>query len=400
MRPPLSSVMSRSAATLTRSSLLPPARQRGPPLPPVGPGGGGCGTGGGGDAGGRLPPGIGNGSGTGRGGGPALQRRQPVADVLASWPSRSRSHRPALRVSRINCFTAKMSVRLLVSLPSEMMTHRLLAVVSLLREAARPRRRRRTAPCRRAAGSARATSLIRRLSRVQPFDQLRRVVEPVEEHLVVRIDQLEEEAIERLARGVHLVAVHAAAGVEDDAEADRDALGVEMRHRLQLLVVEDAEVVLGQSRHEPAGLIGHRRVDVDQLDAGAELERLRVGLLRRRRALSQGGQAGRRAAARRGSTRGVSTSSWFDRGSPQLSVRLPWAWPKGRDGSLLPFVDVGDDAAVLAAEADAIARDRLGDRHRYHERRLVAGGERGHVEQRAAAREKRRPSRRTRTPSR
>src|SRR5215207_9283558 len=76
VRPPLSSVMSRSAATLTRSSLWPPFQREPPPPPPPPPIGGcgtGVGTGGGGDAGGRRPPGIGNGIGTGRVGPPRCQ---------------------------------------------------------------------------------------------------------------------------------------------------------------------------------------------------------------------------------------------------------------------------------------------------------------------------------------
>src|SRR5688500_11158430 len=76
VRPPLSSVMSRSAATFTRPSLLPPLFQRELPPPPPPPPIGGCGTGvgtvGGGDGGGRRP-GMGNGSGTGRGGPPRCQ---------------------------------------------------------------------------------------------------------------------------------------------------------------------------------------------------------------------------------------------------------------------------------------------------------------------------------------
>ena len=56
--------------------------------------------------------------------------------------------------------------------------------------------------------------------------QLGPVVEPVEEHLVVVAEQLEEEPLQRLPGGDHLLAFHAAAGVEHDAEADRHALAV------------------------------------------------------------------------------------------------------------------------------------------------------------------------------
>ena len=61
--------------------------------------------------------------------------------------------------------------------------------------------------------------------------ELRPVVEPVEEHLVVLAEQVEEEALQRLLRGQHLLAFHAAARVEHDAEADRDALRGEVGDR-------------------------------------------------------------------------------------------------------------------------------------------------------------------------
>ena len=75
-------------------------------------------------------------------------------------------------------------------------------------------------------------------------------------------------------RGDQLVAFHAAAGVEDDAEADRDALRGEVRDRPQLAVLVDPEIVLTEAGDEPASPVTHGRGDVDQLDPGAEAELL------------------------------------------------------------------------------------------------------------------------------
>ena len=109
-----------------------------------------------------------------------------------------------------------------------------------------------------------------------PLDEHRVIVEPVEKHFVVRIVQLIEEAVERFARGDHLFAFHAPARVEDDAEADRYAFVVEVRDRLKLIVLIDAKVFLVQTGDEPTVLIGDRRGDVNELDAGLETERLLI----------------------------------------------------------------------------------------------------------------------------
>ena len=58
----------------------------------------------------------------------------------------------------------------------------------------------------------------------------------------------------------------------DDAEADRHALGAEVRDRLRLVVFVDEEVFLAQAGDEAAAGVRHRRGDVDQLDAALEPE--------------------------------------------------------------------------------------------------------------------------------
>ena len=120
-------------------------------------------------------------------------------------------------------------------------------------------------------------------------DEPRLVVEPVEEELVVRPEQIEVEAVEGAAGGGHPPALHAAARVERDAEADRRPLAAEVGEGLQFAVLVDEEVVPVEARHETPAPVGHRRADVDQIDAGAEPERGPVGLL-------GGGPGGRRGS--------------------------------------------------------------------------------------------------------
>src|SRR4051812_4335435 len=156
---------------------------------------------------------------------------------------------------------------------------RLLAVVPLLRHLHRVRDR---------VVERRAAARLQAIDRVadDPFvarpalHQLWRVVEAEEKDFVVHVEQLRQEALQRFARGTDLLAIHAAAGVDDNAETDGHAFGAEMRHRLHLLVVVDAEVLARQAGDEAAALVGDGCVHVDQHDAGAELERR--GVLRRR----------------------------------------------------------------------------------------------------------------------
>ena len=101
---------------------------------------------------------------------------------------------------------------------------------------------------------------------------MRRVVEAVEEHLVVGSQQIEQEAIERRARRRDLRPRHAAARVEHDAEADRHPLGAEVRDLDRLIVLEYAEVALLEAGHEASRAVGHRGGDVDELDPRAEAE--------------------------------------------------------------------------------------------------------------------------------
>ena len=69
------------------------------------------------------------------------------------------------------------------------------------------------------------------------------MVEGHQEELVGRIEQLEQELVDRRARIVHPLAEHAVADVEQHAEADRHALARELRDGLPHAVLVDLERV-------------------------------------------------------------------------------------------------------------------------------------------------------------
>ena len=123
VRPPLSSVMSRSAVTLTRS--LSPERDHPPcggrPLPPEPPlPGTVTGGAGGGDHPPRPRPGIGNGVGVGGRGGDAVGGAVGVPGLYVGAPEPSMPIAyTSTSLSRICCFRSSMRVWLVVSLPSE-----------------------------------------------------------------------------------------------------------------------------------------------------------------------------------------------------------------------------------------------------------------------------------------
>ena len=106
------------------------------------------------------------------------------------------------------------------------------------------------------------------------MDALNVVRKPVEEHLIVRIEELVEKTFDRSAGIDDLVASHAAARIEHDPKAHGDALCAEMRDVDRPIVLVDREVGLSQSCHKVAGPIRDRRCDVDQLDATEEAEAL------------------------------------------------------------------------------------------------------------------------------
>ena len=140
--------------------------------------------------------------------------------------------RRALRCRGSSASARRTEVRLLVSLPSDTMR------MAFLRCAP---------PCDIGTASATASYIavppagLMRASRrltscfsvVQSCTSCGAGAEADQEHVVVGRQQLEQEAVERLPRRLHLLAGHAAAGVERDAQADRHALGAEVRDLLR-----------------------------------------------------------------------------------------------------------------------------------------------------------------------
>ena len=121
-------------------------------------------------------------------------------------------------------------------------------------------------------------------------------VESIEKELVVRSQQVGQESIERGARRFDLASAHAAAGVEHDPEADRHALGAEVGDLDRLIVFVNQEIALAETGDEAARRVGHRRGDVDELDAGVE-----PGVLLTRHTAVTDEQRGGRRAGERGS---------------------------------------------------------------------------------------------------
>ena len=90
---------------------------------------------------------------------------------------------------------------------------RLLPMPPGLRE--RDRRGHRVVERRAPRGRMRASPVAMRSPIGRPsFDELRLIVEPIEKHFVVSIEQLEQEAVERLTRRHPFLALHAAARVD------------------------------------------------------------------------------------------------------------------------------------------------------------------------------------------
>ena len=147
-----------------------------------------------------------------------------------------------------------------------------------------------------------------------------------------------------------------------EPEADRHALGAEVRDRLLLAILEDTEVFFAQARDESAVDVGHRGRHVDQLDAGSEAEDLRTLSLLPRWALRP--RPARRTSA--ATSAGCRAIMMFPvRGRDALAPD----WPSSRR----PSIDVADHVAILVAEPDAISRDRCRHRHVDDEPRLVPG---------------------------
>ena len=91
-----------------------------------------------------------------------------------------------------------------------------------------------------------------------------------DEGFVFAKQQLADEPIERVPRVDDRLPAHAVAGVEQHAEADRDALVGELRDVLRVAVFEDLEVVFREPGDQPAVRVGDGDGDLDDVDARSE----------------------------------------------------------------------------------------------------------------------------------
>jgi hypothetical protein len=188
-----------------------------------------------------------------------------------------------------------------------------------------------------------------------------------EEQLVVASEQVVDESIDGRPRRGHLVGRHAAARVEQDAQAHRRPVAAEMRYLLAAAVLEDREVVLGERRHEAPVLVGDGGGDVDQVHAALESEAV---LRMRGQAAERGGDQHRKEERAQRDVARCSESvvrSWCDWGCCALRAPVDVRqWSKRR------------------FEPDLVAADVVAG-HRHLERRLTAEIERRVVERRVRA---------------
>ena len=192
--------------------------------------------------------------------------------------------------------------------------------------------------------------------------------EAEEEDLVLGLQQVVEEAIERRLRGTELLARHAAADVEHDAEAHGHALAAEVRDLLSLAVFAHEEVLLAQAGRESTRTVGHRRGDVDQLGRAAKPEAV---LLRSQRPHGERrDQDGQQGGAKAGDDACV-------HGSHQVTTK-----PEEATGAT---VRVRHEAAVRRPERDAVAA-HVGMRGQFDgEGRFLPGTQLRGTQRRAAA---------------
>src|ERR1700719_2527740 len=78
-----------------------------------------------------------------------------------------------------------------------------------------------------------------------PRDDPRLMIERHNRELVGRIEQVDDESLHGRACVLNAAAEHAVARIDQDPEADRDALPGELRHRLRFTVLVDVERVTG-----------------------------------------------------------------------------------------------------------------------------------------------------------
>ena len=143
------------------------------------------------------------------------------------------------------------------------------------RSAAAPRGSRRRSPCRRTAAARRARGARRPARASTPVSGRGRWLNAITKNSSAGSSSSNRKRVDRGARIVHPLAEHAVADVEQHAEADRHALAGELGDGLADAVLVDLERVAVEAGHRMTVAIGDRRGDAGDFDAG--LERAMVG---------------------------------------------------------------------------------------------------------------------------
>ena len=123
------------------------------------------------------------------------------------------------------------------------------------------------------------------------------MVERHHEVLIVGVEQIEQEPLDRGAGVLDAPAEHAVARVEEHAQTDRHPFARELRDGLWLAVFEEFERLARQPAHQPSVGVAYGRVDAGELDAGTIEVRVAEDLaLRQQRGARRGGQHEQRRA--------------------------------------------------------------------------------------------------------
>ena len=115
------------------------------------------------------------------------------------------------------------------------------------------------------------------------------MVEGHHEELVAGIEKVLEKRLDRLARVVDAAAVHAVADVQQNRQADGNALVGELGNLLPDAVLVNLEGLARQPGHQAAVLIADRGGDAGQLHRGTEDARIAQRLVLAGPKRAQGG---------------------------------------------------------------------------------------------------------------
>ena len=96
------------------------------------------------------------------------------------------------------------------------------------------------------------------------------MIERGDERFIPGVDEHRHELLDRGAGIRDPLASHAVAGIEKNTQADRHALVGKHRDRLRRAILEDLEIVFGETGDEPTGGVGHSDIHLNRVDRGPE----------------------------------------------------------------------------------------------------------------------------------